>query len=279
MRTYYRSLNDVLASPLIQAADTFHRGVINSHRILKSTKLEDAIYRDLRYGDDELTTLENNCKEKLSTFPALCRDIYQSFYSLNVRRNPEESVSRQARRFNAPILEEVMNGEDYPVIKAACEGRQLSAYEASTEFVSQVAANLDDLLEKAGGGRRTLDILERLEQRRDESMEKLQELIKQIAAAEPEECKSLEEQLVKAANRAQSQINQAEAVARIVRDKMIQNKDEISACIAQAGKTAAQKAKSVSEALAAWGYGYDNNGVGWQHQPSNRVRVCLNGYP
>ena len=259
MRTYYRSLSDVLASPLIQAADTFHRGVINSHRILKSTKLEDAIYRDLRYGDDELATLENNCKEKLSTFPALCRDIYQSFYSLNVRRNPEESVSRQARRFNAPILEEVMNGEDYPVIKAACEGRQLSAYEASTEFVSQVAQNLDDLLEKAGGDRRTLDILERLEQRRDENMEKLQELIKQIAAAEPEECKSHEEQLVKAANRAQSQINQAEAVARIVRDKMIQNKDDISACIAQAGKAAAQKAKSVSEALAAWGYGYDNN--------------------
>lgn len=44
-----------------------------------------------------------------------------------------------------------MDGEDYPAIKAACEGRQLPAYEAASEFISQVAGNLDELLAKASG--------------------------------------------------------------------------------------------------------------------------------
>lgn len=86
MRAYYRSLNEVLGSPLAQAAGAFHKDRTGSHRVLKSTKLEDAVYRDLRHGDDDLDALERSCGEKLSTFPALSRDIYQSFYSLNVRR-------------------------------------------------------------------------------------------------------------------------------------------------------------------------------------------------
>ena len=183
MRTYFRSLSDVLGSPLAQTAQTFSPRHAGGHRVLKSTKLEDAAYRDLRRGDNELDALEKACGEKLSTFPALSRDIYQSFYSLNVRRQPEDAISEQARRFNAPILNEVMDGEDYPAIKAACEGRQLPAYEAASEFISQVAGNLDELLEKASGKKGALNTLERLEQKRDRSMEELQKLMKQIGRA------------------------------------------------------------------------------------------------
>ena len=102
MRTYFRSLNEVLASPLAQSAQAFHQKSVGGHRMLKSTKLEDAAYRDLRRDDNELDALEKACGEKLSTFSALSRDIYQSFYSLNVRRQPEDSISEQARRFNGP---------------------------------------------------------------------------------------------------------------------------------------------------------------------------------
>ena len=200
MRTYFRSLSDVLGSPLAQTAQTFSPRHAGGHRVLKSTKLEDAAYRDLRRGDNELDALEKACGEKLSTFPALSRDIYQSFYSLNVRRQPEDAISEQARRFNAPILNEVMDGEDYPAIKAACEGRQLPAYEAASEFISQVAGNLDELLEKASGKKGALNTLERLEQKRDRSMEELQKLMKQIAQAGPEQLPELEKQAVKAAN-------------------------------------------------------------------------------
>lgn len=79
MRTYFRSLSDVLGSPLAQTAQAFSPRHAGGHRVLKSTKLEDAAYRDLRRDDEELDALEKACGEKLSTFPALSRDIYQSF--------------------------------------------------------------------------------------------------------------------------------------------------------------------------------------------------------
>ena len=64
MRTYFRSLSDVLGSPLAQTAQTFSPRHAGGHRVLKSTKLEDAAYRDLRRGDNELDALEKACGEK-----------------------------------------------------------------------------------------------------------------------------------------------------------------------------------------------------------------------
>ncbi len=83
MRTYFRSLADVMGSPLALAAKAARPGT-GQHRVLKSTRLEDMVYQDLRRSDDGLDALESSCGEKLSTFPELSRDIYQSFYSLNL---------------------------------------------------------------------------------------------------------------------------------------------------------------------------------------------------
>lgn len=256
MRTYYRSLAEVMASPLAVAAKTF-RSSGGQHRVFKSTRLEDMVYQDLRQGDTDLDALESSCGEKLTTFLALSRDIYQSFYSLNVRKNETDSLSETAKRFNSPILDEVMQGEDYPTIKAACEGRQLPAYEAAGEFISQVAENLDALMEQAGGEKKALDTLERLEQKRDQSMEQFRRLLEQLeqSGSNPE----LEKQVLAAANQTQSQVNQANAVGRMVQDSAIKNRDGIAALVAKAGKAAAQKAESTAAALMAWGYGPDSN--------------------
>ncbi len=256
MRTYFRSLADVMASPLAETAKTF-RPSSGQHRITKSTRLEDMVYQDLRRDDPGLDTLEASCKEKLSTFPALSRDVYQSFYSLNVRKNETGALSETAKRFNSPILEEVMGGEDYPTIKAACEGRQLPAYEAAGEFVSQIADNLDALMEQAGGEKKALDTLEHLEKKRDESVEQLRQLLEQLEQSGPDA--DMEKQVLAAANRAQSQTNQADAVGRMVRDNALKNKDGIAALVAQAGKAAAQKAESTAAAVMAWGVGPDSN--------------------
>ena len=265
MRTYFRSLSDVLASPLVQRARSFQTGRSETDRVLKATRLEDAVYRDLRREDGELDNIEKTCGEKLSTFPALSRDIYQSFYSLNVHRRPEEDLSEPARRFNAPILEEVIRSENYPAIKAACEGRQIPSYEAAGEFIREVAGSLDDLLAQAGGPKGSLNTLERLEEKRDESLEKLQTRLKQLEQAEPKQSPELEKQVIRAANQAQSQVNQADAVGRMVHQQMLQNQDAISACFARAGRVAEEKAETVSAALAAWGYGPDS------HEPEKRA--------
>ena len=128
-----------------------------------------------------------------------------------------------------------MDSDEYSSIKAACEGRQIPAYEAASEFISQVAGNLDDLLEQISGEKHTLNTLAKLEKKRDESLEQLQ----QAEAAGPEQLSEMQPQLLKAANRAQSQVNQADAVSRMVRDQMLKNKDKIQAWIAEAGQAAA----------------------------------------
>lgn len=274
MRTYFRNLAEVMASPLAAKAKTASSSS-GQHRVFKSTRLEDMVYQDLRQGDTDLDVLESFCGEKLSTFPALSRDIYQSFYSLNVRKNETDTLSETAKRFNGPILDEVMQGEDYPTIKAACEGRQLPAYEAAGEFISQVADNLDSLMEQAGGEKKALDTLERLEQKRDKSMEQLQRLLEQLeqAGSNPE----LEKQVLAAANKAQSQVNQADAVGRMVQSSALKNKDGIAALIAQAGKAAAQKAESTAAAIMAWGYGPDHNDPLKMEADKELVeRVCQN---
>ena len=149
MRQIYRTIDDVLNSPWAENRPEAH--VETTDRILRSSKLEDSIYADLRSGDDALAQTEQDAAGKLRSFPALSRDIYQSFYSLLPKQNAESALSVQARKFNVPILDHITQSEDFPTLKSVCEGRELPAYEAASEFITQTANDLDQLLADIGG--------------------------------------------------------------------------------------------------------------------------------
>ena len=253
MRTYYRSLSEVLASPIVEEARTFHSKEHRQNRVLKSTRLEDMVFQELHEDDEGLTALERVCKEKLQSFPELSRDIYQSVYSFQVRKRGVEEQSTLAQKFNAPIIQEIMDSDDYPTIRAACEGRQLPAYEAAKEFIFHIADDLDGLLERVGGQKRTLDTLEKLEKKRDQSMGRLKELTEQYerCASDPE----LEKKMLSAANHAKSQCSQVAAVARMVQANTQKNKADITALVARAAASAVQKAEETQLALMSWGVG------------------------
>lgn len=257
MRRYFHSLVDVLESPIAQAARATSHTPVRSDRVLKSTRLEDMLYTQLRRGDTELDTLEEDCKDRLPTFPALSRDIFQSTYSLKVRHNEEERLTPAARLLNRFILEQLMGSPDYPVLRAACEGRPLPAYAAAKAFVGQVADDLDGLMERAGGTQKTLDTLERLEHRHWDSMERLRQTLDRLeqegAAADP----GCVQKAVAAANQAQSLHRQVEAVRTMVQDSLRQNQDTISNLTARAGRAAVREAEEVSSALNIWGEGPD----------------------
>ena len=108
--------------------------------------------------------IEQDAEKKLKSFSALSQDVFQSFYSLVPRRNEEASLSVAARKFNAPILEHMTKSEEYPTLKEVCEGRELPAYEAASEFVSKVSGELGDLLPQLAGKQGALHTLEKLEQ-------------------------------------------------------------------------------------------------------------------
>lgn len=141
----YRTVQDVLSSPWAQVQRAKSSSQ-QTDRVLRSTKLEDSIYRDLRMEDTGMDEIENSAGEKLRSFPALSRDIFQSFYSLMPRRNTEDDLSVAARKINMPILEHITQSEDYPTLKAVCEGRELPAYGRGEKYALELGNDLSRAL-------------------------------------------------------------------------------------------------------------------------------------
>jgi len=129
------------------------------NRVLKSTKLEDLIYKDLRQGRLSLDETEEKGRAKLKSFGDLTRDLFQSFYSVNVSYKEGYQLSTMARKFNRNILEKVVEGDEYPTLKMLTEGRGLESIEAACEFADSVLSDLDRLLKDISGEKDTLKVL------------------------------------------------------------------------------------------------------------------------
>ena len=246
----YRTIEDVLRSPW--AGKPAHGAErVSTDRVLRSSRLEDSIYQDMRAGDDALDDIEHNAVEKLRSFPALSRDVFQSFYSLMPKRNDPAELSAAARKFNARILDHVTQSEDYPTLKAVCEGRELPAYEAASEFISRTAGELDDLLGNTGGDKGALNTLEKLEQAEARAEEKLAGLMARLQQAQ-ERNETLEQAVIAAANTAESKRRQVEAVGRMIDTGAAQNKEALTALVGRAVSAAAEKAEEVQSIISAW---------------------------
>ena len=249
MRKPYRTVDDVLQSPWAAVAPPAE---VALDRVLRSTKLEDSIYNDLRTGDSDLDSIEQTAEQQLRSFPALSRDIFQSFYSLMPRKNQEDMLSAAARKFNAPILNHVTQSEDYLTLKSVCEGRELPAYEAAAEFIAKTAGELDGLLAGIGGDKGSLNTLEKLENAQRQAQEKLSGLLDMMIQHSQDHSKELEQAAIKAANQAESKRRQVEAVGKLIDASTAGNRDVISALVAQAVQSAAEKAEEVQAIIGAW---------------------------
>ena len=242
----YRTIQDVLASPWAQQpqAERMER----TDRVLRSTKLENNIYHDLRAEDTAMDEIERSAGEKLRSFPALSQDVFQSFYSLMPRHNDEEALSASARKFNASILEHITQSEEYPTLKEVCEGRELPAYEAAAEFVSAASDELDELMRQLGGKKDALNTLEKLEQAEKTAEDKLAALLEQLRGT-PQDDPALSAAVVKAANDAESKRRQADAGHKLLEAGQC---TRFSPLIARAVSAAAERAEEVQTILGAW---------------------------
>jgi uncharacterized protein with von Willebrand factor type A (vWA) domain len=246
----FRTIEDVLRSPWAGTHSSEKSAGID--RVLRSTKLEDSIYADVRAEDDFLTQTEQEAKEKLSSFPALSQDIFQSFYSLFPRKQDEEKLSVAARKFNAPILNHIQQSEDFPTLKSICEGRELPAYEAASEFISRTAHELDTLLTDLGGEKGALNTLEKLEEAQAQAQAELEGLLERLHKSK-EANPLLEKKIIDTANRAESKQRQVMAVSKLVDASASKNAEKISALVGRAVTSAAEKAEEVQSIIGAWG--------------------------
>lgn len=247
----YRTIQDVLASPWGKLTQQQKQAHGQTDRVLLSTKLESSIYHDLRHDDSCMDEIEQSAGEKLKSFPALSQDVFQSLYSLMPRRNDEESLSVAARKFNAPILDHITQSEEYPTLKEVCEGRELPAYEAATEFVARASGELDDLLTQLGGKPGAMNTLEKLKQAEGKAADELAVLLEQLQRS-GQDNPTLNEAVIKAANEVQSKHQQAEAVGKLMDASRTQNKASVSGIIQQAVAAAAEKAEEVQSIIGAW---------------------------
>lgn len=250
MRKIYRSISDVLNSHWGQFSPPEEKPAL-SDRVTRSTKLEDSIYADLRNDDPDLDQIEQAAAEKLASFPALTRDVYQSFYSLMPRRQEESALSTAARRFNAPLLDRILENEDYPTLKAVCEGRELPAYEAASEFITQAAGGLDDLLSGLGGEPGAVKTLEKLEAAEEKAEEELAALLERMRKSK-ERNETLERAIVEAANAAEGKRRQVVAVGKKMDADAARNRDAVAVMVGNAVTAAAKKAQEVQNVIAAW---------------------------
>ena len=251
MKKYFRTIQNVMDSRWGNFQYAGIPAAQKTDRVLQSSKLEDCIYRDLSKDDENLEAIQQEATSKLDSFPALSRDIFQSFYSLFPKRTDADRLTAEAQKFNAKLLDHVTEDADYPTIKSICEGRELPAYEAASEFTAKIGAQLDDLLPELGGKDGTLKTLEKLQAARNQAQQKLAELLEQMrdSALNP----TLEQAVIDAANQAESKTQQAEAVAKMVDTTARQNKAAISESVTVAVGAAAEKAKEVQTILGAWG--------------------------
>jgi len=167
------------------------------------------------------------------------------------RHNDEEALSASARKFNAPILEHITQSEEYPTLKEVCEGRELPAYEAAAEFVSAASDELDELMRQLGGKKDALSILERLERAQETAVQRLAELLEQYDASHPDD-PSLNRDVIKAANEAESKRRQVEAVTKLIDNSAMQSKEAVGGILHQALSAASQKAEEVQNIIGAW---------------------------
>ena len=248
MKRTFLTIDDVLRHNWQFPKTTSHQ----TDRLLRSTRLEDAIYTDLRQDDASMDAVEAAATTQLPSFPALSRDVFQSFYALAPKRNDEAVLSCAARKFHAHLLDHVMQQDDFPTLKSICEGRELPAYDAAAEFLSRTASQLDSLLADLGGDKGALHTLEKLEQAQQEAAATFSALMEQyLSSATGREL--LELKLLAAANQLASKLRQQEAVSKNVDVVLAQRKQQTRSAVSVALEAATEKARETQNILAAWG--------------------------
>lgn len=248
MRRKFTSAADVIRSGFAEQVLSTRR---HGDRVLRSSRLEDKIYREHHEVDQETRDIEQYAQTQLSTFPALARDIFQSFYAFRQRPVDDTELSALARQFNKAILEEMMASDDFAAAKAACSGRELPAYDAARDFIGSIAGNLGELLHCAEGSRGVKDVLDRQEKQLDRRMEELRQLLQEAQPADMTPAQ--EKRLLKKANEAADKQQQVECLGNMVRENMLQSHAALSAAVSQAMHAARETAEETAAVIQAWG--------------------------
>jgi uncharacterized protein with von Willebrand factor type A (vWA) domain len=248
----FKTIEELLGSPLSERINTLDATGF-TERVLKSTRLENHIYKELHDDHETLGKLETEGLKKLNSFKKLAHDAFQSCYAINPRFNAEEHLTASAKKINRFMLNHIMNDAAYPAVKAICEGKELPAIEAAAEFMAKLLPQLDALLKAATGEKERANVLDKLELQHEEMLAQLANLLNK--QRENPDDTDLRQKVVKLANRAESKSGQIADLGAMIDRKLQANGETVKQIVATAFKTAAEKAEAVQNILLSWGDG------------------------
>lgn len=254
----FKSMDDLFNSGLLEKISTGSK----NHRVLKNTRLEELVYRDVRSNSTELDTLEEKGLEKLESFKELVQDMFHSLYSINVSFREESDLSTTARKFNRNILNKVMDSEEYPALKMLSEGRELESSTAIGEFSEKLLEHLEELLKDVSGEKGMLKVLSGIENKCQELKDSIEQMAEQINSlqASGTDTSQLEKKALEAASKLQSKAAQTERLNSMVDQNLAKNKEAINAIVTAAVKDAANKTQEMANLISAWGNGPGQGG-------------------
>lgn len=251
----FKSIGDVLSSNLLSGG--FDKRQITD-RVLRSTKIEKEIFEDLSEGIPELADYAEKGKKKLKSFESLIEDVFQSIYGLKPRYVNESKLSQIAKEFNKNILSDLMADDNYSAVKSVCEGKELPAIGATEEFTKSLFENLAGIMNKAAAGKGQVNGLDTMEEDKEQLLQTLQDLVRDMGNAQPGQAETIEQKAVKTANKIAEKEEQIQNFSKIIQGGFKKNGAKIKEFIASAVNSALERADEIKSAVMAWGNGDSN---------------------
>lgn len=250
----FRSIDEILSSDFAVSVNyNGERG--KTDRVLKSTRIEQAIYEDLISDSEDLSLYEKEGKSKLKTFDSLVNDVFQSVYGIVPRYTGEENMSSLAKSFNKGILEKVMSDDSYAAVKSICEGKELPSIGATEEFTLRLLGNLDDIMRKTTGGKGKVNALEEMEQTKKDLLSQVSELLKKRESIPESQRDAIDRKIVNRANSFLSKAEQIQMYSSLIENGIKQNSSGIKEAVAASLSASLERAEGIKNAVMAWGNG------------------------
>lgn len=240
---YFKSIEDILNSGIL--SEKISEGF--SDNVLKSTRLEREIFRDIRDKTPEIKEFETEGRQHLSSIKQLINDIFQAFYTITPKMLDDEDLSPTAKKVNKVILSNLLTHDEYAARKAICEGCEMPAMEAAIVFIRALMPRLSDIVKSVSGSEDRPDTLESV-------AENCAELHKQLKQ-EMNKTEPTEKKAVNLANRLKSKLEQYAYLQKQADRSANANNRKLYMAITAALTQAMDSAETIRFILTSWGNG------------------------
>lgn len=237
----FKSIRDILNSDILSET----KDIGYSDRVLKSTRLEREIFRDIRNKTPEIKQFEEEGRPILSSIKQLINDVFQAFYTITPKMLDDKDLSPAAKKVNKVILTKLMTQEEYAAKKSVCEGYEIPALEATIVFMRELMPNLKDMVKSLSGGE---DRINTMEQMAEQCSELLAELKQKLQLQSVSEKKT-----VSIANKLESKREQYSYLEKQADRAANMNRRKIQEAVAVALSKAVDSAETVKFVILSWG--------------------------